>query len=163
MYKSICISIYSCIMYLSIDLSIYLSSCLAIYLSTYLSTYLSIHPSIHLSNQSVCRLIDLSLVYLSIFPYFLSIYHIKAIPIYLNIYLWNIYLSICLSFYLFIYLPTYLSIYLQSSTEFWKWKMVRAPQLAEKVGDRNQDKRLATVRTFKQKNFGNSNFQILIL
>ena len=51
----------------------------------------------------------------------------------------------------------------QSSTEFWKWKKVRAPQLAEKVGDRNQDKRLATLRTFKKKNFGNSNFQILIL
>ena len=53
--------------------------------------------------------------------------------------------------------------YLQSSTEFWKWKKVRAPQLAEKVGDRNQDKRLATLRTFKKNNFGNSNFQILIL
>ena len=52
---------------------------------------------------------------------------------------------------------------LQPPTEFWKWKKVRAPQLAEKVGDRNQDKRLATLRTFKKKNFGNSNFQILIL
>ena len=40
---------------------------------------------------------------------------------------------------------------IQSSTEFWKWKKVRAPQLAEKDGDGNQDKRLATLRTFKKK------------
>ena len=55
------------------------------------------------------------------------------------------------------YVPLYLcvcvSMYvkqIQSSTEFWKWKKVRAPQLAEKVGDRKQDKRLATLRTFKK-------------
>ena len=51
----------------------------------------------------------------------------------------------------FMYLCIYVSMYLQSPTEFWKWKKVRAPQLAEKVGDRNQDKRLATLRTFKKR------------
>ena len=73
---------------------------------------------------------------------------------------------VCMCVYVYVvcvYLCIYVSMYLQSPTEFWKWKKVRAPQLAEKVGDRNQDKRLATLRTFKKKNFGNSNFQILIL
>ena len=40
---------------------------------------------------------------------------------------------------------------LQSSTELWKWKKGSAPQLAKKVGDRNQDKKLARLRTFKKR------------
>ena len=50
-----------------------------------------------------------------------------------------------------------------SPTEFWKCKKVCAPQVSEKVRDRNQDKGLATLRTFKKNNFGNNNFRILIL
>ena len=65
--------------------------------------------------------------------------------------------------YIDIFEYTCLIMHIRPPTEFWKWKKVRAPQVSEKVRDRNQDKRLATLRTFKKKNFGNSNFRILIL
>ena len=121
-----------------------------------------------------------------IYAYYIYIYTYIYTPTHVYLYITVcmcvcIYMYVCV--YMYIYLSTYLSIYLsiyrsdyqiyqtyliyliylQSSTELWKWKKGSAPQLAKKVGDRNQDKQLARLRTFKKNNYGNSNFQILIL